>query len=80
MKKFLNNAYAEPDCEMIVTNDTICWEGQDSDGNAYQIKFYYRTAWNSAIRCINLNSINFARVQYHTAPLDKEHEQIHYCN
>ena len=40
MKKFLNNAYAEPDCEMIVTNDTICWEGQDSDGNAYQIKFY----------------------------------------
>ena len=47
---------------------------------AYQIKLYYRTAWNSAIRCINLNSINFATVQYHTAPLDKEHEQIHYCN
>lgn len=47
---------------------------------AYQIKFFYRTAWNSAIRCINLNSINFATVQYHTAPLDKEHEQIHYCN
>ena len=47
---------------------------------AYQIKFYYRTAWNSAIRCINLNSINFATVQYHTAPLDKEHEQIYYCN
>lgn len=47
---------------------------------AYQIKFYYRTAWNSAIRCINLNSINFATVQYHTAPLDKEPEQIHYCN
>ena len=47
---------------------------------AYQIKFYYRTAWNSAIRCINLNSINFATVHYHTAPLDKEHEQIHYCN
>ena len=47
---------------------------------SYQIKFYYRTAWNSAIRCINLNSINFATVQYHTAPLDKEHEQIHYCN
>ena len=46
---------------------------------AYQIKFYYRTAWNSAIRCINLNSINFATVQYHTAPLDKEPEQIHYC-
>ena len=47
---------------------------------SYQIKFYYRTAWNSAIRCINLNSINFATVQYHTAPLDKEPEQIHYCN
>lgn len=47
---------------------------------AYQIKFYYRTAWNSAIRCINLNSINFATVHYHTAPLDKELEQIHYCN
>ena len=51
-----------------------------SAAGAYQIKFYYRTAWNSAIRCINLNSINFATVQYHTAPLDKEHEQIHYCN
>lgn len=47
---------------------------------SYQIKFYYRTAWNSAIRCINLNSINFATVHYHTAPLDKEPEQIHYCN
>ena len=54
--------------------------GSSSAAGAYQIKFYYRTAWNSAIRCINLNSINFATVQYHTAPLDKEHEQIHYCN
>ena len=54
--------------------------GTSSAAGAYQIKFYYRTAWNSAIRCINLNSINFATVQYHTAPLDKEHEQIHYCN
>ena len=54
--------------------------GASPAAGAYQIKFYYRTAWNSAIRCINLNSINFATVQYHTAPLDKEHEQIHYCN
>ena len=54
--------------------------GSSSAAGAYQIKFYYRTAWNRAIRCINLNSINFATVQYHTAPLDKEHEQIHYCN
>lgn len=54
--------------------------GTSPAAGVYQIKFYYRTAWNSAIRCINLNSINFATVQYHTAPLDKEHEQIHYCN
>ena len=54
--------------------------GTSPAAGAYQIKFYYRTAWNSAIRCINLNAINFATVQYHTAPLDKEHEQIHYCN
>ena len=54
--------------------------GASPAAGAYQIKFYYRTAWNSAIRCINLNSINFATVQYHTAPLDKEPEQIHYCN
>lgn len=54
--------------------------GASPAAGAYQIKFYYRTAWNSAIRCINLDSINFATVQYHTAPLDKEHEQIHYCN
>ena len=54
--------------------------GPSPAAGAYQIKLYYRTAWNSAIRCINLNSINFATVQYHTAPLDKEHEQIHYCN
>ena len=54
--------------------------GASPAAGAYQIKFYYRTAWNSSIRCINLNSINFATVQYHTAPLDKEPEQIHYCN
>ena len=36
------------------------------------MQFYYRTAWNQDIRCIDLNSINFKKVKYQTAPLDKE--------
>ena len=39
------------------------------------MKFYYRTAWNSNIRCIDLRSINFASVRYKSAPLDKTQEQ-----
>lgn len=39
------------------------------------MKFYYRTAWNSNIRCIDLRSINFASVRYQSAPLDKTQEQ-----
>ena len=39
------------------------------------MKFYYRTAWNSNIRCIDLRSIDFASVRYQSAPLDKTQEQ-----
>ncbi len=39
------------------------------------MKFYYRSEWNSMIRCINLNSIDFGKVKYQTAELDRVKEQ-----
>ena len=38
-------------------------------------RIYYRTMRNSAIRCIDLKAINFAKVKYQTAPLDNVQEQ-----
>ena len=34
------------------------------------MKFYYRTAWNSNIRCIDLLDIDFHKVKYQSHPLD----------
>ena len=39
------------------------------------LRFYYRTAWNSTIRCIDLKSIRFDKVGFTAAPLDKVQEQ-----
>ena len=39
------------------------------------MKFYYRTAWNSNIRCLDLKMIDFKRVRYQSHPLDKVQEQ-----
>lgn len=39
------------------------------------LRFYYRTAWNSTIRCIDLKTIDFSKVKFHTAPLDKVQDQ-----
>lgn len=39
------------------------------------MKFYYRTAWNSNIRCIDLNTIDFKNIRYQSHPLDKVQEQ-----
>ncbi len=39
------------------------------------MKFYYRTAWNSNIRCIDLMTIDFHKVRYQSHPLDKEQVQ-----
>ena len=39
------------------------------------MKFYYRTAWNASVRCIDLASVDFARVRFQTSPLDKVREQ-----
>ena len=36
---------------------------------------YFRTMYNSAIRCINLKDINFARVKYRAVPLDQPLEE-----
>jgi len=38
-------------------------------------RIYYRTMYNSAIRCINLADIRFDKVRYQSAPLDKVKEQ-----
>lgn len=40
-----------------------------------ELKLYYRTRYNSTIRCINLNEINFNRIEYKFTPLDKELEE-----
>lgn len=34
------------------------------------LQFYYRTAWNSNLRCIDLNNINFKKVKFRSQPLD----------
>ena len=39
------------------------------------MRFYYRTAWNSNIRCIDLRNIDFTTVKYQSNPLDKTQEQ-----
>ena len=39
------------------------------------LRFYYRTAWNSTIRCIDLKSIRFDKVGFTAAPLDKVQDQ-----
>lgn len=36
---------------------------------------YYRTMYNSNIRCIDLKIIDFNKVNYHSEPLDKEKKQ-----
>ena len=36
---------------------------------------YYRTMYNSAIRCIDLKTIDFSKVNYQAVPLDKEKQQ-----
>ena len=38
-------------------------------------RLYYRTMYNSAIRCIDLKSIDFTQVKYQTNALDKEQKQ-----
>ena len=39
------------------------------------MKFYYRTAWNSNIRCIDLMTIDFSKVKYQSHPLDTKQVQ-----
>ncbi|MEE0234944.1 MAG: choloylglycine hydrolase family protein [Bacteroidales bacterium] len=39
------------------------------------MKFYYRTAWNSNIRCIELMNIDFSRIKYQSHPLDQVQQQ-----
>ncbi|MBO8471427.1 MAG: choloylglycine hydrolase family protein [Bacteroidetes bacterium] len=39
------------------------------------LRLYYRTAWNSTIRCIDLKTIDFGKVAYQVHPLDKVQDQ-----
>ena len=39
------------------------------------MKLYYRTAWNSNIRCIDLMSIDFSKIKYQSHPLDQVQQQ-----
>lgn len=39
------------------------------------MKLYYRTAWNSNIRCIDLLAIDFHKIRYQSHPLDKVQQQ-----
>lgn len=34
------------------------------------LKLYYRTAWNSDLRCLDLTTVDFSTAKYQTAPLD----------
>ena len=36
---------------------------------------FYRSMYNSNIRCIDLKSINFDKVKYQSKPLDEENKQ-----
>lgn len=38
-------------------------------------KMYYRTMYNSTIRCIDLNNVRFDKVKYQVAPLDTDRNQ-----
>jgi choloylglycine hydrolase len=42
-------------------------------------KVYYKTAYNNSIRCIDLQTIDFQRVEYQSHPLDKVQEQPIEC-
>ncbi len=44
-----------------------------TDQNA--MRLYYRTAWNSNIRCIDMMEIDFSRVHFQTNPLDEVRQQ-----
>jgi choloylglycine hydrolase len=44
-----------------------------TDQNA--VRLYYRTAWNSTIRCIDLMQINFHSVKFQSHPLDNSQVQ-----
>lgn len=43
--------------------------------NQTAMKLYYKTAWNQNIRCIDLMSIDFAKVKYQSHPLDATNVQ-----
>ena len=75
----------------IVQNNSISGEsGQPTKANAdmltstqfttasdvTSLKFYYRTMDNSRIRCLDLATINFAKVKYRSTPLDLTMEEF----
>ena len=75
----------------ILNNFDIPIGAQFSDGNVPEglpaatqftsatdlanLKFYYRTCWNSNLRCIDLKTIDFRKVKYRSVPLDEPRVQ-----
>ena len=41
----------------------------------HALQFFYRTAWNSNIRCIDLMDIDFKKVKFQSHPLDDVQQQ-----
>ena len=76
----------------IVQSENASMTATDTDGKAQDgmltstqfttasdvtsLKFYYRTMDNSRIRCLDLASINFAKVKYRSTPLDLTMEEF----
>ena len=76
----------------IVQSENASMTATDTDGKAQDgmltstqfttasdvtsLKFYYRTMDNSRIRCLDLASINFAKVKYRSVPLDRTGEEF----
>ena len=76
----------------IVQSENASMSATDTDGKAQDgmltstqfttasdvtsLKFYYRTMDNSRIRCLDLASINFAKVKYRSTPLDLTMEEF----
>ncbi len=63
-----STATANPANQMSATQFT-------SASDLQALRFYYTTAWNTNIRCIDLKSIDFAKVKYRSVNLDKENVQ-----
>lgn len=62
----IGSQHAEADIPKGLPSATQVTTASDQEA----LRFYYRTAWNSNIRCIDLKSIDFQKVKFRSEPLD----------